>query len=63
MTRRPVDLADLRRMRLRELRNMGMEKIQQEISKAEEAEWKNDFVLTRKIQQHQLELGRTDITI
>ncbi|MBM3235569.1 hypothetical protein FJZ31_04655 [Candidatus Poribacteria bacterium] len=60
MVRRPVDLAELRRMRLRELRSMGMEKIQQEISKAE---WKNDFVIARKIQQHQLEWGRADITI
>ncbi|MBC8233456.1 hypothetical protein H8E77_28235 [bacterium] len=50
-------------MRLRELRSMGREEIQREISKAEAAEWKNDFVIARKILQHQLEWGRTDITI
>ncbi|MFQ6041838.1 MAG: hypothetical protein ACE5PV_13350 [Candidatus Poribacteria bacterium] len=63
MVRRPVDLAELRRMRLRELKSMGREKIQQGINKAETADWKNDSVIARKIQQHQLEWGRDNITI
>jgi len=63
MAQRPVDLIELRRMRLRELRSMGREEIQREISKAEAAEWKNDSVIARKIQQHQLEWRRADITI
>jgi hypothetical protein len=63
MAQRPVDLIELRRTRLRELRSMGRGEIQQEISKAEAAEWKNDSVIARKIQQHQLEWGRADITI